>query len=232
MFWQEDENNETLPIPDDIIDLAFTLTCRELPVDHGYALGSALIKALPLLGEDERIAIHSIYLAGSQNGWARPDPDLGQKLILSKRTRLTLRIPKEHQATIQDTLQGVTLDIDGHTLAIGQAKSKPLSRQDTLFARYIVLHANESKDENSFLERIMEHLKSRKLNAPKALCGTIQHLHTPAGLLATRSLMLAGLTASQTIPLQQQYIGQHHHMGCGIFIPHKGIEAIQPLADA
>jgi CRISPR-associated protein Cas6 len=232
MFWQEDDNQETTQISDDIIDLVFNITsCRELPVDHAYALGQALIKALPLIGEDERIAVHNIHLAGSQNGWERPNPSLGQKLVLSKRTKLTLRIPQEHKDTIANALNGVTLDIDGHPLTLGSAKTKSLSKQGTLFSRYIVLEDGEDQDENRFLLRMVNTLKTQNIPVKKALCGITQHIDTPEGSIATRSIMLAGLNSQQAIQLQQRCIGGHRHMGCGIFIPHKGIDAVKQAED-
>ena len=54
---------------------------------------------------------------------------------------------------------------------------------------------------------------------------------TPEVSLLTRSLMLADLTLEESLRLQQQGLGTHRHMGCGIFIPHKGIDAVKKLDD-
>jgi CRISPR-associated protein Cas6 len=230
MFWQEDDKQE-YQVSDDIVDLVFSIDCRELPVDHAHSLGEALCNALPLLGEDDRCAIHSIHLAGSQNGWERPDPSLGQKLVLSRRTKLTLRVPQEHKAQIEDTLNGMTLDIDGHPLTIGKAKPKTLSKQGTIFARHIALEPGEDTDENAFLMRIVADLKARGIRVKKALCGITQQIDTPQGPLLTRSIMLADLTADESVQLQQEGLGSHRHLGCGIFIPHKGIDAVKKQED-
>jgi CRISPR-associated protein Cas6 len=190
-----------------------------------------LCEALPLLGEDDRCAIHSIHLAGSQNGWERPDPSLGQKLILSRRTKLTLRVPQEHKTQIEQALNGVTLDVDGHPLTIGKAKPKTLSRQGTIFARHIALEPGEESDENAFLTRIVKDLKSRGIRVKKALCGITQQIETPDGPLLTRSVMLADLPPEQSVQLQQEGLGSHRHLGCGIFLPHKGIDAVKKQED-
>jgi CRISPR-associated protein Cas6 len=231
MFWQDDDKPQEFQVPDEIVDLAFNIDCRELPVDHAHALGTALCEALPLLGEDERCAIHNIHLAGSQNGWERPDPKLGQKLILSRRTKLTLRVPKELRERIEQTLHGATLDIEGHKLTIGKAKPKPLSKQGTIFARHIVLEEGEEADEDAFLMRVADDLKSRGIRLKKALCGITQEIGTPDGPLLTRSIMLADLRAEDSVRLQQQGLGSHRHLGCGIFLPHKGIEAVKQAED-
>jgi CRISPR/Cas system CSM-associated protein Csm4 (group 5 of RAMP superfamily) len=38
--------------------------------------------------------------------------------------------------------------------------------------------------------------------------------------------MLADLKPEESLRLQQQGLGPHRLMGCGIFIPHKGIDAV------
>lgn len=231
MFWQEDDNPQEFQVGDEIIDLVFSIDCRELPVDHAHALGKALCAALPLLEEDARCAIHSIHLAGSQNGWERPDPKLGQKLILSRRTKLTLRVPGEHRDRIEQVLNGVTLDIDGHALTIGKAKPKQLSKQGTIFARHIALQDGEDDDESRFLMRVVGDLKARGIRVKKALCGITQRIDTPDGPVLTRSIMLAELSIEESVQLQQQGLGSHRHLGCGIFIPHKGIDAVKKAED-
>jgi CRISPR/Cas system CSM-associated protein Csm4 (group 5 of RAMP superfamily) len=39
--------------------------------------------------------------------------------------------------------------------------------------------------------------------------------------------MLASLTPDESLRLQQHGLGPHRTMGCGIFIPHKGIDAVK-----
>lgn len=231
MFWQDDDAQQEFKVSDDIVDLVFNIECRELPVDHAHSLAAALCDALPLLGEDDRCAIHSIHLAGSQNGWERPDPKLGQKLIPSRRTKLTLRVPGEQRTQIEEALNGVTLDIDGHPLTIGKAKPKKLSKQGTIFARHIALEPGEDTDENAFLMRIVNDLKGRGIRVKKALCGTTQEIETPEGPIKTRSIMMADLTPEESVQLQQSGLGSHRHLGCGIFIPHKGIDAVKKQED-
>lgn len=231
MFWQEDDKAGEFQVTDEVIDLVFAIECRQLSVDHAHALGKALLDAMPALGEDQRCAVHNIHLAGSQNGWERPDPALGQKLIPSKRTKLTIRVPRELRQAAEDILSGAILDIDGDPLKLGKAKQKKLSKQGTIFARYVVLEPGEEEDENAFLMRIAKDLQARGIRVKKALCGMTVPLDTPDGPLHTRSIMLADLAPEESVLLQQEGIGSHRHMGCGILIPHKGIEAVKQQED-
>ncbi len=230
MFWQDDDDRE-VQVTDDVVDLLFNIECRSLPVDHAYALGSALRAAVPWLVEDQRIGVHTVHLAGAQNGWERPDPALGQVLQLSRRTKLTIRVPRERMDLLQAELAGVTLDVAGSTLTIGAAKTRPLTRQGTIFARYVVLETGEDRDEHLFLSRAAAALAARSVRMRKALCGKTAELHTPDGPIATRSLMLADLSSDESLRLQQDGLGPLRHMGCGIFIPHKGIDAVKKTAD-
>jgi len=231
MFWQEDDKPRAFQIPDEVIDLVFDIQCRELAVDHQLHLSEALATHLPELFEHEQFAIHSIHLAGSQNGWERPDPRLGQKLILSRRTKLTLRLPKEQAERVSETLNGVELDICGDRLKIGRSRHKMLSSQGTVFCRYLVLEPGEDSDENVFLQRIADELKERDIRMTKALCGKTTEIVGADGSVQTRSIMLADLRAQDSVDLQQRGIGPLRHMGCGIFIPHKGIDAVKQAED-
>lgn len=231
MFWEEEKSKQQYQVPDDVSDLVFNIDCRELPVDHIYDLGEALVKHLPWFDQEESCAIHAIHLAGSQNGWERPDPELGQKLILSRRTKLILRAPKERHDEINQALNGVTLDIEDCSLTIGKSKVKALSSQGTIFSRHIVLEDGEAEDENKFLMRLAKILQDRDIRVKKALCGVINEIKTLEGPIQTRSIMFSGLGPDESVQLQQIGIGAGRHMGCGIFIPHKGIDAVKKADD-
>lgn len=231
MFWQDDDKPKAYEVPDDVVDLVFDIQCRELPVDHACDLSEAIRSHLPDMEQDSRWGVHTIHLAGSQNGWERPDPRLGQKLILSRRTKLTLRVPRERVHEVEEGLEGVELEVGGCALRVGKAKHKKLSTQGTVFARYVVLEPGEEDDEHGFLERIIGHLAERGIRVKKALCGKTAEVAGPEGPVLTRSIMIAGLGAEESVLLQQEGIGPLRHMGCGIVIPHKGIDAVKKAED-
>lgn len=224
MFWQEAEQEKQPQVPDDVVDVLFALQCKSLPVDHAHALSQAILQAVPWLADEDAAAVHTIHVAGSQNGWERPAHDSSERLLPSRRTKLGVRVPRYRVDNLKTALEGRTLRVADAEIALGAGKERPLSAETTLFARYIVAEADE--DEDRFLRRIATELAPRGIKLRKALCGKTQPLATPEGTLLTRSLMLADLTLEESFELQQHGIGEHQTMGCGIFLPHKGIEAV------
>lgn len=226
MLWEDKATSREIPTAN-VIDLGFSIQCRQLPVDHLYALSNALQQALPDLREDG-IGIHGIHIAGSQNGWERPDPALGQYLLPSRRTRLMIRVPKGLVASVVHTLQGTTLDIDGYELTLGAVKEKALIHCNTLYARHVLMQGDaEEDDENLFLQRMADELQDKGIEVRKALCGKTSQISTAQEPLFSRSLMIADVSPAESIKLQQQGLGQHQHLGCGLFLPMKGIQHLE-----
>jgi len=225
MLWEDDTIAEELPSAD-VVDLAFSIQCRQLPVDHLHALSTALQDALPDMRK-AGIGLHEVHIAGSQNGWERPDPESGQYLMPSRRTRLSIRVPRDQAEEITRRLQGLTLDIDGCKLTLGSPREKPIGTHDTLYARHVLMQDTvEKEDENLFLERMARELKNKGIQVKKALCGKTSKIGTDGEPLCTRSLMIADLSPADSIRLQQEGLGEHQHLGCGIFLPMKGIQAV------
>jgi CRISPR-associated protein Cas6 len=224
MFWHEETPKEEFQVPDDLVDVLFSLKGRQIPVDHAQALSAALESALPWLADEPDAAVHLIHVAGSQNGWQRPE-DL---LHISRRTKLVLRLPT---ARLEDArrLVGQTLDLGGHRVEVGEFTTRPLSTQGTMFARYVVSDASESED--AFLRRVADELSAMDVRVRKALCGKSAVIRTPEGPVHTRSLMLADLSPEEAVRLQRRGLGSGRRMGCGIFIPHKGIEAVKKAGE-
>ena len=220
MYWTEHNNQTAYTVPDDIVDLTFRVSCRCLPVDHAYALSQAIVQALPWLAKEERAGIHLIHGAESGHGWQRPqDPD-NEVLHLSRRTKLTLRLPKECVSRAKE-ITGLTLEVDGYPLEVGSATVRPLSALTTLFSRYVV--ALEEEDEERFTHRAADELMELGVSARKLLCGKSHVFRTAAERVFTRRLMVADLKVENSVKLQQQGLGPHRKLGCGLFIPHKGI---------
>jgi hypothetical protein len=81
-------------------------------------------------------------------------------------------------------------------------------------------------DEAAFMVAVADQLRALDIKVRKLLCGRAHALQHPDGDLDTRSVMLADLEVDEAIALQQHGIGPHRKMGCGLFIPHKGIKAV------
>jgi CRISPR-associated protein Cas6 len=224
MYWTQEENPASLRVPDDVVDILFVLDCRQLPVDHAFALSEALCAALPWLAEEAEVGIHDVHVAGSQNGWERPMRGTDSYIRPSRRTKLAIRAPKSRVDRLIEELTGAELRVAACRLVIGPGKVRPLSKETTLFARHVVGVADE--DEESFLARCAQDLGRMEIRLRKALCGKATELATPAGPIQARSLMVASLTIAESIRLQQRGLGPQRLLGCGIFIPHKGIDPV------
>jgi CRISPR-associated protein Cas6 len=231
MFWEEEKDENTrYVVPDDVVDLVYSISCKCLPLDHAYSFSNAVRAALPWMDDEPQAGIHLIHGAESGNGWMRPEDAANELLHLSKRSRMTLRVPK-HRVEDALGLAGETLDIDGHSLEVGKAKVKLFSTMPTQFARYVVVPEGIShEDEAAFMAYAVEELKGLSIRLRKLLCGRAHALQHPDGDLYTRSIMLADLELDEAVVLQQQGIGRHRKIGCGLFIPHKGIKAVHEMA--
>ena len=230
MFWQDEKRPADFAVPDDVVDVVFSVDCRELPVDHAHSLSTAIRRAAPWISEQAEIGVHTVHVAGSQNGWERPAHGTETRLLLSKRTKLTIRAPKHAVGRLSHDLCGAALDVDGCPLKIRDAHTRLLSKQGTLQARYVVAESVDESDE-AFLSRMARELGALGIRVRRALCGRTNLLMTPAGPIATRSLMLADLSPDESVLLQRRGLGPLRQMGCGIFIPHKGIDSVRGAED-
>jgi CRISPR-associated protein Cas6 len=230
MFWEDDKDeNAPYRVPDDVVDLVYKINCRSLPLDHAHSFSAAIRECLPWIEEEVQAGIHLIHGAESGNGWIRPEDTANELLHLSHRSRMTLRVPK-HRVDDAHKLTGQTLDIEGHDLEVGKAKQKLFSTMPTQFARYVVVPDTiDRDDEEAFMTYTVEQLRDLGIKVRKLLCGRSHCMRSPDGDLHTRSLMLADLEVEEAVTLQQQGIGQHKMMGCGLFIPHKGIKAVHEM---
>jgi len=222
MYWQEEEDDVTqFRVPEDVVDIQFSINCKRLPVDHAHALSSALIKALPWFAEEAQAGLHLIHVAESGNGWERPQGE-GEVLYLSRRTKLTLRVP-QHRVEDAKTLSGQVLNVAGNEIEVGKSTVRLLSVSTTLYSRYVVGREGQSEDE--FLGELIAELRQAGLRFKKVLCGKENLFDTPDGPLITRSLLVADMTFDDAVRLQEIGVGdlQHKKLGCGLFIPHKPV---------
>jgi len=225
MFWQEDEDKTlSYQIPNEIIDISFNINCKQLPLDHAWELRQQLQQVLPWLKGNKLAGIHQLFVAESNNGWMRPEDGENQVLYPSRRTRLYLRIPNEF---IEETkaLYGKVLTIADHALLLGKPKQKQLVNTSIIFSRHVTSDKNESED--AFLQRYaIEFKQTTGMNIKKMMSGKTNIIKTPKGDLHTRHLMIADLESDSSIKIQQSGLGGKRQLGCGIFLPHKGIKSL------
>ncbi len=210
------------------VDVAFRIQCKQLAVDHAEALSNALITQAPWIADIPNIGIHSIYVAGSQNGWERPDASIGEKLILSKRTRLKIRTPEQYATRLANALSEQQLLIGEDPLNITSANVKALDASATLFTRGCCFGDidGEELDETRFTKKVIDACENLGFTPNKILCGKSLSIQTADGPIHCRSVMIADIPMRISLALQDAGLGQWRKLGCGILLPHKDTAAV------
>ena len=204
MYWQETQENQRYAVPDDVVDIVYSIDCRALPVDHAYALSQAIQRALPWFDEEPSAGVHPIHVADSGNGWMRPE-NANDLLYLSRRTKLMLRVPRQRIDAARQ-LVGRQLDVAGKRLRVDKASLRPLSPITTIFSRYMVSARRPGRDRFS-AGRAMTRDEGAWCTPKKMLCGIEQVIATPDRPVHTRSLMLSRTGRQESVTLQQHGLG-------------------------
>ena len=138
-----------------------------------------------------------------------------------------------HQDTLESAqlLCGDHIVVNDQIIEIGPARVRLLNPLNTVFARHVV--ANEDiQDETKFLQWVNTQLKSLGITPTKLLCGKTRLIYTPTRTLRTRSLMIADLKPGESLSIQQFGLGEGRKLGCGLFLPHRGIDAVYDSTSA
>ncbi len=222
MFWnQAEETPVPYQVPDDVFDLVFKLRGTSLDIDHAFALSTALQAHL----SDElcaRIGVHGVRMAGSGNGWNRPEQS-DAALPLSRRARLAIRVHRDDSEEVEQIMNR-TLQIGHQEVTLGSSVMRKLSTIGTLYARAICCDREQS--ESDFLTEIAGLMGQMNIKVSKMICGRCGEIRTAEESIFTRALMVADLEPEESVALQQQGLGPGRMLGCGLFVPHKGIDPV------
>lgn len=222
MFWQENINEEHFTVPEDIVDVLLKIDCKKLPNNYIQTLAQGLIAVFPWLSN---CAIHHIYLPKTGNGWQADNN--AEYVFLPKRTKLILRVPQEKIAELKK-IKKIKVPLDNFSLIIDSfLKQKKLSDSTILFSQNIVAPLEISEDD--FLQYCYQELRKLNIQPKKMLVGLSDSFTTKEQTLHTRSLMLADLSKQESVLLQEKGIGDYQSLGCGIFVPQKGISEVNAV---
>jgi len=191
------------------IDLAFGLKGGSIPVDHGYALYSALCRLPgvgPWLHDAADVAIHPI------RGHYLPESGL---LTLHARSRLTLRIAAADLPQVLP-VTGRDIDIDGNRLHIAVPETLSLRPVTALYAHAVT--TRNGQDEARFDAEIARQLTELEIQG-KTTRGKRRVLRIKDKTIVAHSLLVSELTAEDAIHLQEAGLGGRRKMGCGVFVP-------------
>ncbi len=196
-------------MPARMIDLAFALEGDALPREHRGLLAAAVEAALPWLADVPGAGVHRLNVAAGG----------GPQALLSGRTRLTLRVPRE-RADAAGVLAGRELRLGDGRLRVGAVHVRELLPYSAIYAHLV---AADEADEAAFVDTVAAELKALDV-ACRAICG--RHQVTEAGALRGFSLMLDGLNAVHSLRVLEAGLGPHRRLGCGLFVPHKSSVAV------
>ncbi|MDH5547537.1 MAG: hypothetical protein OEZ43_18300 [Gammaproteobacteria bacterium] len=216
-MWQE--KNQHYRVPDDVIEVIFKVAGKTLCKEYESLLAESLYTLFPTLREMEDVAIFLNHAIEEGNGWYMDD-DPSAPLYLSRRTRLTLRIPSVQEDALLAAFKDGILNIKEHELRLTHSQSRLLSPSATLYARHIV---SGEDDEAAFVSRIIEKLRDMEIRPKRLLPGKGRQIQLDDQQFYTRSLMIADLEKDEAIRLQQKGLGPLRHIGCGVFVPYKSI---------
>ncbi|RJS21362.1 type I-MYXAN CRISPR-associated protein Cas6/Cmx6 [Corallococcus sp. H22C18031201] len=187
-----------------VMDLVFPARGAHVPLDHGYALFSALAHRLP--GLHERRDVGLFNLRGT-----RPE---GASLLVG-RGSLRVRCPTEALSLLLP-LTGAALAIGDGEVSLGAPRVFPLSPHASLSARVVTF--KYALDDESFRHAVQQGLES--LGGTATVQIVRRRVVSIAGYLVVGyGLTLSGLSPEQSLRLQTEGLGGRRHMGCGLFLP-------------
>lgn len=192
-----------------MVDIGYALDGASLPREHRCALADALESALPWLVGLPGAGMHRLNFPASE----------GPDLLLARRTRLRLRVPRER---VDDavTLAGRVLQVGGRRLRVTAAQPRELLPHGALYAHAV---AADMEDEGAFLIAVEAELERMGVKA-RPICG--RHQVWEGDQVQGFSLMLDGLTIEDSLRILESGLGPHRRLGCGLFVAHRSAHAV------
>ncbi len=194
----------------EMIDVVFDLNGETLPVAYPFALWTALTRHAPQLKETQSVGI--LPIRGTT---------IGESLIVTKRAKLTLRLPTALATTIAERLTNQQLDLEGNSLHLGEGQTRPIHPYPTIHAH----HVTGNNDEVQFVETINAQLSAMNIKGG-IICGKRHTLNGEQQSIHGYSLVIHDLKPDASLQLQYTGLGENRQFGCGIFVPYKVITGL------
>jgi CRISPR-associated protein Cas6 len=201
---------ETPPkIPTEMMDVVFDLSGTHVPEGYPFALWAAIVDFLPGLNEVQNAGI--LPLRGSASG---------ETTLLSRRTKLILRVPASFAAQTL-LLSKKQITIGDCELLIGAGKERPILAAPTLHA-----HIVESVlSEVDFLTEMHSQLKHLDISA-NLICDKHRKISSASKTISGFGLVVHDLKPHASLQIQHFGLGGSRHFGCGLFVPFKVISGL------
>lgn len=208
------------------VDLIFPANGSAVPQDHGYALYGAVSRIVPGVHQSKDVGIFSI----------RGTPAGDGTLLLNDRSAVRFRLPAERLPELLP-LAGKALELDGHRLRLGVPHVAALIPAPALASSLVLIKlADKGNPEvggivtpDAFLAAARRKFVAMNIQAEPG----IQKIRTgPRADQARRrifrvkdqthvgfAMIVQGLSAEESIRLQEEGLGGRRLMGCGLFVP-------------
>jgi hypothetical protein len=223
------------------IELQFPMIGAEIAADHGYAIYGALSRLVPKLhSKDLRVRIGPIRGTYVGDGKLHLEPRVSKLRIRLQPDELSRVLP----------LAGKSLDLDGHAVRLGVPQVCALLPSPMLFARTVIIKASSPKMDPG-VRTSRDPQKTKRYQEPGEFLAAVRRDLDRLGIGAEAdlpvhqsgpyvgkpfrrvlrvqgmkivgfSVIIQGLTAEESVTLQEQGVGGRSKMGCGFFVPFRG----------
>ncbi len=197
------------------LDLTFSIQSQSpIPADHGYPLYGAISRTVPALHESNGLAIHPI--AGQQVG--------DRQMALMPWSQLTLRVRDGHISEVLP-LAGRELTIAQTKIRVGVPQVRALIPASALRSRLVVIKIKEAPAAKDITPELFQAAARRQLDgqniSSEALLtlGKRRTIRIKQKEIVGYEVIVEGLTAEESLTLQETGLGGRQHMTCGIFVP-------------
>lgn len=202
-----------------MLDLLFPVLGKALPIDHAYPLYSALSRLVPAFHE-VAAAVRFAPITGTVDGSSR--------LRLTGRSRLRVRLAAEAIRTALQ-LAGQSVEVAGTPVRFGAPTVFPLRPASALAARMVTFKHGEEL--GPFLTTANMKLAELGVagepavqvieSGPRAGEPRRRVVRIKGRSIIGYAVLVSGLTAEDSIRLQEHGLGGRKRLGCGFFLPVK-----------
>jgi CRISPR-associated protein Cas6 len=211
--------------PLNCVDLVFRANGSSISRDHGYSLYSAVCRIVPEVHQAGDIGIFPIR--GTSAG--------GGTLLLSDPSTLRLRLPASRLPALLP-LAGKVLELDGYRVRLGVPQVAALAPAPALASPLVVIklaHVTGDGDitPDRFLQAVRKQLADLNIQGEPGLqlirtgvrAGQVRRrvLRIKQKTVVGYAMTVRGLTAEESILLQERGLGGRRLMGCGLFLEEK-----------
>ena len=190
------------------VDLTFLIFGKEIMVDHGYALFSALSRLNPDFHEANDIGMALVRGNYTGNG----------KLALKHNSYLRLRLPVEKLPQYMK-LAGQNIDLDSYSIRLGVPNTAAIVPSTALYAHLVT--TKNGDDPVRFEDEIERQFIALDCKG-KLTTGKRRTFSIHGRQVVGYSILASELTADESIRLQENGLGGRRKLGCGFFEPSIG----------